>query len=265
MKTFFSFSRSISVFTAYNKSYQHFSSSNIPLSPPSINPQSTTTNSCKIFIWLSRDPIEERGGFNLYGIGGNDLINKWDYLGLVVPVSISPARTIPFDVTPYKNGQPVYGRTGSVADDTHVNTSGRETSRNCCEITIEQIVYRPIIQYYQYAPSVDGVLHHEYKHVLINTLVLEWGAKTQTKTRKCKLGKYSNCSSLANAAGRGMISFIHATERLHGYFDSIGVAYDELGYPLYEPSGIDRAFGTKVLPRLNALRSTPAEDWVCPE
>ncbi|MDD2601267.1 MAG: RHS repeat-associated core domain-containing protein [Kiritimatiellae bacterium] len=31
--------------------------------------------------WLSRDPIEESGGINLYGIGGNDLINKIDLLG----------------------------------------------------------------------------------------------------------------------------------------------------------------------------------------
>src|SRR5574344_728805 len=32
--------------------------------------------------WLSRDPIEERGGLNLYGFVGNDPVNKWDVLGL---------------------------------------------------------------------------------------------------------------------------------------------------------------------------------------
>jgi RHS repeat-associated protein len=32
--------------------------------------------------WLSRDPIEEKGGLNLYGFLGNDSINKYDYLGL---------------------------------------------------------------------------------------------------------------------------------------------------------------------------------------
>ena len=32
--------------------------------------------------WLSRDPIEEAGGLNLYGFVGNDGVNKWDYLGL---------------------------------------------------------------------------------------------------------------------------------------------------------------------------------------
>ena len=31
--------------------------------------------------WISRDPIEENGGFNLYGIVGNDSINETDFLG----------------------------------------------------------------------------------------------------------------------------------------------------------------------------------------
>jgi hypothetical protein len=32
--------------------------------------------------WLSRDPIEERGGVNLYGVVGNNLINGVDLYGL---------------------------------------------------------------------------------------------------------------------------------------------------------------------------------------
>lgn len=32
--------------------------------------------------WLFRDPIGEQGGVNLYGMIGNDSVNKWDYLGL---------------------------------------------------------------------------------------------------------------------------------------------------------------------------------------
>jgi RHS repeat-associated protein len=31
--------------------------------------------------WPSRDPIEERGGLNLYGFVGNDGVNRWDVLG----------------------------------------------------------------------------------------------------------------------------------------------------------------------------------------
>ena len=32
--------------------------------------------------WPSRDPIEENGGLNLYGMVGNDAVNSWDILGL---------------------------------------------------------------------------------------------------------------------------------------------------------------------------------------
>jgi RHS repeat-associated protein len=32
--------------------------------------------------WLSRDPIGEEGGVNLYGMVGNDAVNSWDVLGL---------------------------------------------------------------------------------------------------------------------------------------------------------------------------------------
>jgi RHS repeat-associated protein len=41
--------------------------------------------------WLSRDPIEEGGGLNLYGMVGNDPVNKWDYLGLRNPTAIEQA------------------------------------------------------------------------------------------------------------------------------------------------------------------------------
>jgi len=33
--------------------------------------------------WPSRDPLEERGGLNLYGFVGNNPNNTWDYLGLI--------------------------------------------------------------------------------------------------------------------------------------------------------------------------------------
>ena len=33
--------------------------------------------------WVNRDPIEERGGVNLYGMVGNDPVNRVDYLGQI--------------------------------------------------------------------------------------------------------------------------------------------------------------------------------------
>jgi len=38
--------------------------------------------SAELGRWLSRDPIAERGGFNLYAMVGNDPVGGWDNLGL---------------------------------------------------------------------------------------------------------------------------------------------------------------------------------------
>ena len=38
--------------------------------------------------WLNKDPIEEQGGVNLYGMVGNDAVNGFDILGLVSDESI---------------------------------------------------------------------------------------------------------------------------------------------------------------------------------
>jgi RHS repeat-associated protein len=40
--------------------------------------------------WLSRDPIGERGGENLYGFVGNNAIGKWDVLGFAPGVFVRP-------------------------------------------------------------------------------------------------------------------------------------------------------------------------------
>lgn len=40
--------------------------------------------------WLSRDPIEESGGVNLYGMVRNNAVNLWDYLGLEDCVPYEP-------------------------------------------------------------------------------------------------------------------------------------------------------------------------------
>ena len=34
--------------------------------------------------WLNRDPINEAGGFNIYGMVNNDPVNLWDYLGMKI-------------------------------------------------------------------------------------------------------------------------------------------------------------------------------------
>ena len=57
--------------------------------------------------WISRDPIEERGGLNVYGFVGNDGVNKMDVFGLEPNEELEPDPNLPRGMTPIgKNGIP---------------------------------------------------------------------------------------------------------------------------------------------------------------
>ena len=42
----------------------------------------------QLMRFLSRDPIEEQGGLNLYGLAGNDPVDRWDVLGLIGTLNV---------------------------------------------------------------------------------------------------------------------------------------------------------------------------------
>jgi len=52
--------------------------------------------------WISGDPIEEAGGLNLYGMVGNDPVNRWDYLGKSTTYDFNgnPNTVLPYDPRP---------------------------------------------------------------------------------------------------------------------------------------------------------------------
>ena len=51
--------------------------------------------------WMSRDPIEEQGGLNLYGFVNNDPVNRWDKLGLgMFGGPRGPAPSVPVGLPP---------------------------------------------------------------------------------------------------------------------------------------------------------------------
>jgi len=48
----------------------------------------------RVALWPSRDPIEEKGGLNLYGMVGNNPVNAFDILGLIKRADIESDRTV---------------------------------------------------------------------------------------------------------------------------------------------------------------------------
>jgi hypothetical protein len=46
--------------------------------------------------WVSRDPMEEEGGINLYSVGDNDVVNNVDILGFVCVESVTGTLTFKF-------------------------------------------------------------------------------------------------------------------------------------------------------------------------
>jgi hypothetical protein len=96
--------------------------------------------------FLSRDPIDERGGLNLYAACGNDMVNRVDPLGLSyngnpqsVPIPV-PAPSIPSDPSPTSGS--------STPRLSHITVDG-PTARNCGNFTWT-------IQWLLNAPSKTG-------------------------------------------------------------------------------------------------------------
>jgi hypothetical protein len=119
--------------------------------------------------WPSRDPIEERGGGNLYGFVGNDGTNRRDYLGLKIPTLDIDPETIDVWENPVVKYNP---RTGGEAGKGGIQASYAATVSKTVSIskysdliltgTVKHVAY-----YFSGLPSdlVAGVQKHEKKHV----------------------------------------------------------------------------------------------------
>ena len=76
--------------------------------------------------WLSKDPIEEDGGVNLYGFVGNNPIGRWDYLGMEEFILNEDKKTL---TRKYNFTVKFHDRTDFVADGTRVYLSYNLRSR----------------------------------------------------------------------------------------------------------------------------------------
>ena len=98
--------------------------------------------------WPSRDPIEERGGINLYGFVGNSPINFWDNLGMqtsnCTSVSFSVSRNLA--TRAFNTGIPFIF--AQVSGDVSLSISGQKCDECCPDGTTAD--------YYDVSVSVSG-------------------------------------------------------------------------------------------------------------
>jgi uncharacterized protein RhaS with RHS repeats len=84
--------------------------------------------------FLSRDPIGEDGGKNLYAIVNNNTVNAWDYLGLTWDPD---SRYVSLSEMPYKGKRGHLGYTSMGAGLVYKNEDIIEESENKCCATIK--------------------------------------------------------------------------------------------------------------------------------
>jgi RHS repeat-associated protein len=72
--------------------------------------------------WVNRDPIEERGGVNLYGMVGNNAVNRWDVLGLMVTATYDISRQR-FEATSDTGGKLSCRKNGCSCGDNNENNT----------------------------------------------------------------------------------------------------------------------------------------------
>ncbi|MCB1099533.1 MAG: hypothetical protein KDN22_28440, partial [Verrucomicrobiae bacterium] len=79
--------------------------------------------------WLSRDPIGERGGLNLYGFVGNDGVNQYDVLGQFPGIPDWG----PFD---FRRLSPIAGYNAAVRD---LYEFAFGCAPCCCKVALEEV------------------------------------------------------------------------------------------------------------------------------
>ena len=150
--------------------------------------------------WLSRDPIAERGGLNLYGMVGNNLVGQLDRLGLTkVTVNEHFPSSVPTATWAFNSDLNTLGWTHSNFE---LKCKGG-CNLIVCEFTVDPKTYKNANVYTLTPEQWNGVAGHEYLHAshllyygryLAKTLADEdIGNPEKTEKRASKLqDKYRN-------------------------------------------------------------------------
>jgi RHS repeat-associated protein len=111
--------------------------------------------------WLSRDPIEEWGGVNIYGFVRNNSLNWFDYMGLEIKVDYTPPD--PTQIAP--EDVPDGGASGTEYFDRVLDID----ATNCkltAKISFKARITVSAKQAKEEGTTIAGIYGHEQRHVL---------------------------------------------------------------------------------------------------
>jgi RHS repeat-associated protein len=138
--------------------------------------------------WLSRDPIGERGGINLYGMVGNDAVNRWDLLGMA-----------PNSITTTEVGRQI-GKCGAFALAFKFELDKPADNNG-------QIVQQVVLHEKFY--NCDGTIKTDEITNFFETIVVQKGDKTSPITKALQQAgqpAYSDINQHVTCGGRGEIT-----------------------------------------------------------
>lgn len=118
-------------------------------------------------IWPSRDPIEEKGGVNLYAFVGNDPVGKWDLLGMKLE-KFNRRRDLTIDDQRGKQNPPVQGNRIVAGETAGFPSQPGIASCDGCKLELSG---KLVVMMTLFADAVDNfglnTFQHEIQHVKI--------------------------------------------------------------------------------------------------
>jgi len=153
--------------------------------------------------WLSRDPINEEGGVNLFGFGNNDTLSSVDALGLSFKVISEQAKPGTIDPTHPR----IYGRTKvTLFNGLHFTVNSESvTCAHCATIKVisdyevEVTSITPTEAPPQYTDNgFKMIVHHESERVDVYRTAYDGYL---AKVKDLLDGKYLCCSHIINTEG----------------------------------------------------------------
>ena len=149
--------------------------------------------------WLTRDPIEEQGGLNLYGFCGNDAVNRVDRLGLKCLVLYHESTVPPGG---WLSSGPKYYNGGlTIIKHRRLIVKSKDCSGGCFGYTATPTPQLCIIEVYFNPKLTENVAHQIYAHAHEDLHVENW-EEYDEQVEQIKKEIDSICESLESRADK---------------------------------------------------------------